>query len=61
MWGRSALSRPGSARAHWATSDLFKAGHRIRLYVSSSNYPRFDRNRNTGEPIATAARSVKAR
>jgi uncharacterized protein len=44
----------------WATSNLFKAGHRIRLYVSSSNFPRFDRNRNTGEPIATATRSMKA-
>jgi putative CocE/NonD family hydrolase len=44
----------------WATSNLFKAGHRMRLYVSSSNFPRFDRNRNTGEPIATASRSVKA-
>lgn len=44
----------------WATSNLFKAGHRIRVYVSSSNFPRFDRNRNTGEPIAGATRSVKA-
>ena len=44
----------------WATSNLFKAGHRIRLYVSSSNFPRFDRNRNTGEPILDATRSVKA-
>jgi putative CocE/NonD family hydrolase len=44
----------------WATSNLFKAGHRIRLYVSSSNFPRFDRNRNTGEPILEATRSVKA-
>jgi len=44
----------------WATSNLFKTGHRIRVYVSSSNFPRFDRNRNTGEPIATATRSVKA-
>jgi hypothetical protein len=32
----------------WATSNLFKAGHRIRLEVSSSNFPRFDRNTNTG-------------
>jgi hypothetical protein len=31
-----------------ATSNLFKAGHRIRLDVSSSNFPRFDRNPNTG-------------
>ena len=32
----------------WATSNVFKAGHRIRLEVSSSNFPRFDRNPNTG-------------
>jgi putative CocE/NonD family hydrolase len=31
-----------------ATSNLFRAGHRIRLDVSSSNFPRFDRNPNTG-------------
>jgi hypothetical protein len=44
----------------WATSNLFKAGHRIRLYVSSSNFPRFDRNLNTGEPIAGSSRMIKA-
>jgi len=44
----------------WATSNLFKAGHRIRLYISSSNFPRFDRNLNTGEPIFGATRMVKA-
>jgi predicted acyl esterase len=32
----------------------------MRLYVSSSNFPRFDRNHNTGEPILGAIRSVKA-
>ena len=32
----------------WETSNVFKAGHRIRLEVSSSNFPRFDRNLNTG-------------
>jgi putative CocE/NonD family hydrolase len=31
-----------------ATSNLFLPGHRIRLEVSSSNFPRFDRNLNTG-------------
>jgi putative CocE/NonD family hydrolase len=31
-----------------ATSNYFAAGHRIRLEVSSSNFPRFDRNLNTG-------------
>jgi putative CocE/NonD family hydrolase len=32
----------------WATSNLFKQGHRIRVDISSSNFPRFDRNLNTG-------------
>ena len=36
----------------WATSNVFKQGHRIRVEVSSSNFPRFDRNPNTGRPIA---------
>ncbi len=31
-----------------ATSNVFKAGHRIQVEVSSSNFPRFDRNPNTG-------------
>ena len=44
----------------WATANVFKAGHRIRLYVSSSNFPRFDRNLNTGEDILGASRSLKA-
>jgi len=44
----------------WVTSNLFKAGHRIRLYVSSSNFPRFNRNHNTGEASAGATRFVRA-
>jgi hypothetical protein len=36
----------------WATSNLFRPGHRIRLEISSSNFPRFDRNPNTGRPAA---------
>jgi putative CocE/NonD family hydrolase len=35
-----------------ATSNLFRTGHRIRLEVSSSNFPRFDRNPNTGGVFA---------
>jgi uncharacterized protein len=35
-----------------ATANVFAAGHRIRLEVSSSNFPRFDRNTNTGGTIA---------
>jgi uncharacterized protein len=33
----------------WATSNVFKRGHSLRLEISSSNFPRFDRNLNTGE------------
>jgi putative CocE/NonD family hydrolase len=33
----------------WATSNVFKKGHVLRVEVSSSNFPRFDRNQNTGE------------
>jgi len=45
----------------WATSNLFKAGHRIRVEVSSSNFPRFNRNLNTGEPVPGATRTEAAR
>jgi putative CocE/NonD family hydrolase len=44
----------------WATSNVFKAGHRIRVEISSSHFPRFNRNLNTGEPPADAVRSVIA-
>jgi putative CocE/NonD family hydrolase len=37
----------------WVTSNVFLAGHRIRLEVSSSNFPRFDRNPNSGKPFGT--------
>ena len=43
---------PGKIYAYkiaiWPTSNLFKAGHRIRLEISSSNFPHYDRNPNTG-------------
>ena len=35
----------------YPTSNVFAAGHRIRIDVSSSNWPRFDVNPNTGEPL----------
>jgi putative CocE/NonD family hydrolase len=37
----------------WATGHVFLPGHRIRVEVSSSNFPRFDRNLNTGGDQAT--------
>ena len=39
---------------------VFKKNHRIRLEISSSNYPRFDRNPNTGRRIATETDPVAA-
>ncbi len=44
----------------WSTSNVFMAGHKLRLEVSSSNFPRFDRNLNTGEDQGHSARMVKA-
>ena len=44
----------------WETSMVFKAGHRIRLEVSSSNFPRYARNQNTGLPLGTSAVVKKA-
>ncbi len=45
----------------WATSNTFLPGHRIRLDISSSNFPRFDRNLNTGEDPMTGTNMEKAR
>lgn len=46
------LIKPGDIYKYtidlWATSNVFKRGHSIRIEVSSSNFPRFDRNPNTG-------------
>jgi len=44
----------------YPTSNIFKKGHRIRLDVSSSNFPRFDVNPNTGEPLNDNRRTVVA-
>jgi hypothetical protein len=44
-----------------ATSNLFRAGHRIRLEVASSRFPALDVNPNTGEPFGTSKRGVPAR
>ena len=44
----------------WATSNVFKKGHTLRLEISSSNFPRFDRNLNTGGNNETEATFVKA-
>ncbi len=53
--GKAQLLEPGKpyefAIEMYPTSLVFKRGHRIRLDISSSNFPRFDVNPNTGEPL----------
>ena len=61
---RAELMEPGTVYRFtiqpYPTSNLFKKGHRIRLDISSSNWPRFDINPNTGEPLGLSTRTVKA-
>lgn len=44
----------------FATANMFKKGHRIRLDISSSNFPKYDVNPNTGEPEGTSRRKKTA-
>jgi uncharacterized protein len=44
----------------WSTANTFLKGHRLRLEVSSSNFPRFDRNPNTGLDATAAGKPVTA-
>ena len=61
---KAALMKPGQVYEFtiqlYPTSNLFQAGHRIRLDISSSNFPRFDVNPNTGEPLNAHRRMVTA-
>jgi putative CocE/NonD family hydrolase len=64
-WEREELMTPGEIYLVQIqlppTSNLFAIGHRLRLDVSSSNFPRFDVNPNTGEPVGRHTHSVVAR
>jgi putative CocE/NonD family hydrolase len=44
----------------YPTSNVFKKGHRIRVDISSSNFPRFDVNPNSGESLNDHRRVVTA-
>jgi putative CocE/NonD family hydrolase len=43
------------------TANVFLKGHRIRVHITSSNYPQFDRNPNTGDPLGSSNRTRVAR
>ena len=57
-WEHPSMMTPGTVYAirvsAFPTSNLFARGHRIRLDISSSNFPHFDANPNTGEPEGRA-------
>jgi putative CocE/NonD family hydrolase len=59
---RPELVTPGAVEEYtidlYGVSNLFRKGHRIRLEISSSNFPRFDPNPNTGEEIARERQPV---
>ena len=59
------LLEPGEVNRYtirlYPTSYVFKGGHRIRVDISSSNFPRFSRNLNTGEDVATGTDMQVAR
>ena len=60
LLGTGELTTPGTVYrfvlVRPPVSSLFAAGHRIRLDVSSSDFPRFDVNPNTGEPLGNSRR-----
>lgn len=62
--GSAKLLKPGEVYKYeidlWSTSNVFLKGHTIRLEVSSSNFPRFDRNLNTGKDGGSSSAMVQA-
>jgi uncharacterized protein len=64
-WERPSLMVPGTIYRvrvdAFPTSNLFRRGHRIRVDISSSNFPHFDVNPNTGEPEGRAREMRVAR
>jgi putative CocE/NonD family hydrolase len=59
------LIEPGRAYAYeidlWGTANTFRRGHHLRLEVTSSSFPRWDRNLNTGESGVSSAAMAVAR
>jgi hypothetical protein len=61
---QEAFVEPGRVEAYeidaWSTCVLLGEGHRLRLEISSSAFPKFDRNLNTGGPIGKEKEGVVA-
>lgn len=64
-WSKKVLMQPGKVYkvtfAPMITANTFKQGHRIRLEISSSNFPRYERNLNTGGDNYDESKPVVAR
>jgi putative CocE/NonD family hydrolase len=58
------LIQPGAVNEYqidaWNTCQMFKTGHRIRLEISSSAFPKYSRNLNTGEALGRSDKIVTA-
>jgi putative CocE/NonD family hydrolase len=63
--GKPAALRPGEMYEFdvdlVGTANVFRPGHRIRVDITSSNFPQFDRNPNTGEALGSSAKLRVAR
>jgi uncharacterized protein len=61
---KAALLNPGEVYKFtidlWSTSNVFRQGHKLRVEIGSSNFPRFDRNLNTGRSAASTSVYVSA-
>ncbi len=62
---KAKLIVPGEVQKYfidlWSTSNLFRKGHKIRVEISSSNFPKYDRNPNTGHAFGEDAEIRTAR
>jgi putative CocE/NonD family hydrolase len=63
-WEKTKLLEPGRVYKFeidlWSSSNCFLPGHRLRVDITSSNFPQFDRNPNTGHPFGQDAEMVVA-
>jgi putative CocE/NonD family hydrolase len=61
---RKELLEPGTVECYaidlWNTAQLFTAGHRIGVQITSSAFPKFDRNLNTGDSLADGTEMQQA-
>jgi len=64
-WENPSLIKPNKIYKYeidlWSTSNCFQIGHKIRIEISSSNFPQFDRNPNTGNIFGIDTKMIQAK